>query len=235
MSIRSVAIIPARGGSAGIYQKNLRPLGGRPLIEHTIRAAMGSALDRVVVSTDNSDIAACARALGIETYNHPPMLSTADARTFPVIQWALAKFQQENGEVEVCATLRATTPFRSATDIDNALKLFANTHGADSIVSLVELAGAHPKRLKEINDGFLVDSFQSEGFFPLRRQELTPVFIRNGGLYASSPGIIEKGGLWGPMCLGYVMPPERSVNINTEFDFHLAELLFASLSESDKY
>lgn len=226
---KAVAIIPVRAGSKEVPNKNLRLVRGRPLLAYTIESALvADHLDHAIVSTDGEDIAEFATSQGIAVVLHPPSLSTDDARTFPVIQWAMRHLLAGAEHFDTCVTLRATTPFRTAADVDGALAAFRACSEADSLVSVCELTGAHPRRLKTINSvGWLEDSFLSEGGFPARRQELDPVFIRNGGIYIAKSAIIESGALWGERCLPYVMPPERSLNINTSWDFELAEMIAA--------
>ena len=224
-----VAIIPVRAGSKGVPNKNLRPVLGKPLLGYTIEAALGAVgLDHAVVSTDGEEIAEYAASQGIATILHPKSLSTDNARTFPVIHWAMHHLNAVSRNFGTCVTLRATTPFRTSSDIDTALAAYLANPEADSLVSVFELAGAHPRRLKRIDpDGWLEDCFLPEGDFPTRRQELEPVFIRNGGIYISDVSIIERGALWGNRCLPFVMPAERSLNINTDWDFELAEMIAA--------
>jgi N-acylneuraminate cytidylyltransferase len=221
----AVAIIPVRGGSKGISNKNLREIGGRPLLSYTIDAAKrAQSVSRVIVSADTDELCACAADLGAEAMKHPAELSVDSAPTVGVICWVVNQLGPADPSA-VFATLRATTPFRLASDIDAAVQILLQTPAADSVVSVVELVGGHPKRLKAIRDGWLVDVFQKEGHRPIRRQELDPVFIRNGGIYASYASVIQRGELWGNRCLPYVMPAERSININTPFDLVVADLL----------
>lgn len=222
-----VAIIPARGGSKGLPGKNLRLLAGKPLLWHTVECARQSKeVDRVVVSTEDDQIADFAASLNVEVFRHPEALSSDDSSTVGVIVWDMEQFKHSGLEPELCAVLRATTPLRLPVDIDNCIQLLRENKYADSVVSVVEAVGIHPIRLKRIlGDGRLVDGFEPEGNSPKRRQELETLYLRNGGIYAAKPEVIASGGLWGSHCLAYVMPEDRSVNINTEYDFSVAELL----------
>jgi len=196
------------------------------MIEHTIAAALASpSVSHVVVSTDDDEIEEVALRSGATAFRHPTALSADDAPTFPVIRWATENAQRLGLDHTVCATLRPTTPFRSSCDVEEAIGMLRLHPKADSLVSVVELAGAHPKRLKHIEKGWLVDAYEMEGPWPSRRQNLEPVYIRNGGIYLAKPEIILSGRLWGQWCLAYVMPQERSLNINSEYDFLVAELL----------
>ena len=223
------AIIPVRRGSVGLLNKNMKELGGKPLLWYTARAAMEARkVIRTIVSTDCEKIAGYAADLGLETVMQPEYLSGDTAATFPVVRWVAEHLKQAGQAPDICVVLRVTTPFRTAFDIDSALSLLEDHPLADSVVSVVELSGAHPVRLKTICDGWLCDSFQPEGHVPQRRQELQPVFIRNGGIYAVKMPFVEAGAMWGEKCLPYVMPQLRSVNINTVDDFRLAECLWSA-------
>jgi len=222
-----VALIPARGGSQGVIRKNLRLLAGRPLLWYAVDSALRAASIRsVIVSTDDRKIAEYAASIGAEVVLHPLELSGPESPTYPVVQWNLQRLRDESAEPSLVIVLRATTPLRTSEDIDSAIALLESSPAADSVVSVGLAVGIHPIRLKRVlPDGRLVDGFKSEGLFPRRRQELEPLYLRNGAIYGAKPSVIDAGGLWGRHCLAYVMPEERSININTEFQLRVAELL----------
>lgn len=221
------AIIPTRGGSTRVPRKNLRPLAGKPLLTYIVQAAKSSKiLSDVILSTDDDEIANVAISLDIEVFRHPKELSTDSSSSFGVIQWALTELIRQGREPAVCALIRATSPLCLPHDIDHAIELLESNDHADSVVSVTKMSGVHPKKLKTLlPNSVLVDAFEPEGFLPTRRQTLPPLYIRNAAIYVSTPSLIANGMLWGPRCLGYVMPEERSVNINSEIDFKLAEVL----------
>jgi CMP-N-acetylneuraminic acid synthetase len=143
-----------------------------------------------------------------------------------VIQRALLEVRKLGHYPDICVVLRATSPLRTNNDIDAAVRLLIENKAADSVVSVGPAVGVHPVRLKRIlPDGRLEDAFEGEGMFPKRRQDFEPLYLRNGAIYAAKTSVIEGGGLWGKHCLAYVMPEERSVNINTDFQFKVAELV----------
>lgn len=231
-----VAIIPARGGSKGVPKKNLRKLAGNPLLWYAVNCAHNATrVQTTIVSTEDPEIADYAISIGAQVFRHPPELSGDGAPTFPVIKWALGRLRESRVQPSLCVVLRATTPLRAPKDVDQCLEMFDCNPCADSVVSVKLAIGVHPIRLKRIHkDGRLVDGFEPEGNFPRRRQELEPLYLRNGGVYAARCSVIDGGGLWGSHCLGYVMPEERSININTEFDFKIAEILIGSLKQESK-
>ena len=222
-----VAIIPVRGGSKGVTDKNLRLVAGRPLLWYAIEAARRAGqVGRAIVSTESPELADVARANGAEVVLHPPELSGENSPTYPVIRWNLRRMRERQESPLLVVVLRATSPLRTAKDVDAAIELLLSHPEADSVVSVAPAVGIHPIRLKRVcEDGRLVDAFEPEGRSPRRRQELEPLYLRNGAVYVSRPPVIEAGGLWGDHCLAYVMPEERSININTEHQLRVADLL----------
>lgn len=230
MGLRTLAIIPARAGSKGVPGKNIRPLGGRPLICWSIAAAGAAvALTRTVVSTDGEDIAEVARGCGAEVpFLRPDALATDRARAIDVIQHGLRKVEELAGErFDAVLMLQPTTPFRTAADIAGALRLLAES-GADSVISVCDVGGHHPARMKFLKGDRLIDPDFVEAYENQPRQELAPMFIRNGAIYLTRRDVLLGGSFKGQDCRAWVMPAERSVNIDTELDFRFAELLAGS-------
>lgn len=224
-----IGIVPARGGSRGIPNKNLRALGGKPLIDHIISAALATKmLDKVYISTDSDEIAERGRILGAETIVHPHELSTDTAMTFGVIKNAVAHFKRDGLVPTIIVTMRATSPLCLPTDIDAAIRLLLGQPDADAVIAVTQ-SPIHPYRILRINEAGELVYFGSttETLYPQQRQSFENVYIRTGAVYASRIATIEAGGLWGEKNLPYIMPAERSVNINTEIDFILAEALLA--------
>lgn len=222
-----VAIIPARGGSEGVPRKNLRLVAGQPLIAYIIVAAKSATkLQSIIVSTEDDEIAEVAKGMDVEVLRHDKRLSTGSEPSFGVVRSAIKELNQRQIKPEMCVLLRATAPLCRGDDIDSAITLLEANEKADSVVSVTRMWGVHPKKLKSLGSNCeLFSMFEPEGYVPTRRQELPPLYIRNGAIYVSRPSLILNGKLWGPHCLGYVMPEERSVNINSELDFKLAEVL----------
>lgn len=223
--LRILALIPARGGSKGIPHKNIAPLLGRPLIAYSIAAArQAAAIDRVLVSTDDPQIAAVAAELGAEVpFLRPAELATDTARGLDVarhaLQWLAA---QEGYRPDILVELQPVAPLRLAADIDAAVELLIST-GADSVVGLVETQ--HPYYLRTLDRGamrpFLPDT--PEAF---RRQDLPPVYRCNGAIIAVRAAVLlEQGSFYGRDVRGHVMPPERSIDIDTPLDLRIAAAL----------
>lgn len=229
MTEKILAVIPARGGSKGVPRKNIRPLGGKPLVAHAIDAALGvkDLLYRVIVSTDDEEIAEVARAAGAEVpFLRPADLANDKAPMVPVEQHAVAFVEaQDNVTIDWVLLLQPTTPFRSAEDIRTAVEM-ALEGGCDSVISVVELKAGHPIQTKKIVNDRLVPYCieEPEG---IRRQDCKPeAYLRNGAIYLTRrEALIDHDSIWGKEIRPYVMPEERSVNIDGPMDFKLAQFL----------
>lgn len=225
-----LGLIPARGGSKGLAGKNLMPLAGRPLIAHTIAAALASRrLTRVVVTTDDPAIAEAARRAGAETpFMRPAELAADDTPALPVIRHALEWLDQSGWRAGAVAYLQPTSPLRRAEHIDAAVDLLFREK-ADSVVSVVEVPhNFNPVSVLRLTDGVL-RPFLPQGAGPLRRQDKPRALARNGPavLVASRATILEQGVLYGPRTLPLVMSPQDSVDVDDAFDLELCEWLLA--------
>lgn len=217
-----LGIIPARGGSKGIRNKNIVQLAGKPLIAYSLEAAQSSRLlSRCIVSTDSEEIAGICKALAADVpYLRPAELAQDNTPTLPVIQHALKILDEKFDAVMI---LQPTSPFRSSDDIDNAIEMLAVHPEADSIISVVKVGDNHPARMKCIQDGWLVDPSFAEEVEGQRRQDLPELFLRNGAIYLTRTEVItEQNSLKGGKSLAYIMPELRSVNIDSEIDLLLA-------------
>ena len=223
-------MIPARGGSKGIPRKNLAPLAGRPLIAHTIDAARASErLTRLIVSTDDDEIAGVARDLGADVpFLRPVRLAADDTPMIDVLQDALRTLREHEAyETDVLVLLQPTSPFRRAEHIDAAVDLLISS-GADAVVSVVAVPHQFtPSSLMTIRGGSLVP--WQDGALPSRRQDKPELFARNGpAVLAVRPRVLtDHGTLFGENTRALVMPRDKSLDIDDAFDLQLAELLIA--------
>ncbi len=225
--MRVLGVIVARGGSQGVPRKNLRPLGGQPLIVHSIAtAASASRLTRTVVSTDDDEIAMVAGANGGDVpFRRPAELATDDAGPIGVLCHALAAVEAAGDQpYDAILLLQPTTPFRTSGDVDGAIDLLDRSE-ADSVISVVSVGGHHPARMKWLEGDRLIDPSFCESYENQPRQELQPMYIRNGALYLTRRDILLGGSLKGADSRAWIMPPERSVNIDDEHDLLLADWL----------
>lgn len=228
---RILGVIPARGGSRTIPKKNIKPLLGRPLIAYTIVPALRSKLlTRVIVSSDNKEIIEISKRYGAEVpFIRPKELATDLALAMDVIKHAVLETERLEGKkYDYVVMLQPTTPLRTTEDIDNALKKLIKT-GADSVISVVNVGPMHPVRMKRIVNDRLVD-YAEEEMENMPKELLPPVYIRSGAIYAVKRDIlVNKRSFKGDDCRPYVMPEGRSINIDNEMDFLLAEAVMKKM------
>jgi CMP-N-acetylneuraminic acid synthetase len=229
MSECVLAVIPARGGSKGVPRKNIRDLCGKPVIAWTIETAVaaGDHLHRVIVSTDDDEIAKAARAAGAEApFMRPAKLATDEAPGLPVIQHAVEFVEEEEGaSVDWVLVLQPTAPFRNTDDIAESLKL-ARKGGCDSVISVTRVLAEHPILMKKIENDRLLPYCMKEEEGTRRQDYDPPAYMRNGAIYLTRRHTLMEGNsIWGEVIRPYVMPEERSYDIDSERDFKLAELV----------
>lgn len=221
-----LGVVPARGASKGVPRKNIADVAGRPLIAYTLDAArQAPALTRVVVSTEDPEIAEVCRRLGADVIERPPELALDKTPTLPVVQHALARAEATDGRrYGAVVLLQPTTPLRLAEDVEQCVAMLRET-GAESVVSVVDVGGNHPLRMKKFEGGRLVNYVEQDGENMRPRQDLPPVYIRNGAVYVTRRSVIDGGALVGRDCRGFIMSPDRSVNIDAPNDLIVAEQL----------
>lgn len=220
-----LGVITARGGSKGIPGKNMRLLGGKPLIAHTVEAAKKSALlDRCIVSTDSKEIADCARELGASVpFLRPGELATDEALALDVLSHAIRILQEHGETYDYVMMLQPTSPLRTSNDIDACIRM-AVEKDADSVFSLRKLADFAPQKLKTLDkDGRIRPLLEEEHGQSSPRHRGPDVYKRNGAVYLTRTHLILEGDQFGKKSYGYVMPHERSIDINDPEDFALAE------------
>ena len=167
---RVLAVIPARGGSKGIPRKNIIPIHGKPLLAYSIEPALKAAtLTRVIVSTEDEEIAQVAREWGADVpFMRPSELATDRAKSLPVVQHAIRTLEVEEGQpYDAVVMLQPTTPLRTSEDIDRGVRMLFET-GADSVVTVVEVGGHHPFRMKRLLDDGRLINYLDQGFEDMR-------------------------------------------------------------------
>ena len=224
--MKVLGVIPARGGSKGVLKKNIKPLNGKPLIGYTIEAALNSNLAATIVSTDNDEIADVSRSFGADVpFMRPDELATDSAKSLPVIQHALEFMENKLGEqFDAVLMLQPTTPYRTTEDINKSISILENS-GADSVISVVDVEGHHPARMKFLEGDKLIDPDYCEAYENQPRQELEPMYIRNGAIYLTRRATLLNNSFKGNDCRALVMSATQSVNIDTVLDFEYAEFL----------
>ena len=221
-----VAVIPARAGSKGIPRKNLVRIVGRPLIAYAIEAAQNAAsADRVLISTDDSEIADVARELGAEVpFLRPAELANDAAPMLGVMRHALAWLESEGVAVEALVLLQPTSPLRTGRHVEEAIALFRSAP-ASSVVSVVEVPHRfNPVSVMKLSAQGTLVPFLGDQIIAIRRQDKPNAYARNGpAVLISHPDTLRSGQLYGASCLPYLMSEEDSLDIDTPQDLLLAE------------
>ena len=223
--MKTFALIPARGGSKGIPRKNVLPIAGKPLMAWTIEAALRSRLlDAVVVSTEDAEIAEVAQRAGAQVpFMRPRELAQDDTPGIDPVFHALAQLPG----FDAVLLLQPTSPLRQTADIDDCLRM-ARQASLASIVSVSE-PDTHPCWTYRLTaDGTLAPLI--DGAAAIRRQDLPPVYAVNGALYFANAAWLQKSRrLVNAETRAFIMPRERSVDIDTPLDWRFAEMLLKEL------
>lgn len=223
-----IVIVPARGGSKGLPGKNIRPFGGVPLIEHTLRAALAAeSVERVLVSTDDDEILRVARSVpGVEApVRRPPHLAEDTSSALDAYLHLIDSLEiMEGSAPEAVCVLLPTSPLRLPEDIDAAIQRFMATD-ANSVISVSE---AKPSSwLHHVDRHGRLCRVTDDKTPLLNRQDHKPVYLPNGSIYVFDVAFARAtGSVYGDNAYAYLMPPERSVDIDTEADFVAAEALY---------
>jgi CMP-N-acetylneuraminic acid synthetase len=223
-----LAIIPARGGSKGLPWKNIKCLAGKPLIAWTIgHAKKNKYIDDVVVSTDSKKIASIAEEYGASVpFLRPASLATDNAFSTDVVLDLLARLKKNGGyTADFVILLQPTSPLRTSDDIGKAMEMLGSNKKADAVVSITEVV-ENPYWMKVQNDKGFIGNFIKHGRKIERRQDLPVIYTTNGAIYACKTSVFLKSKTFFPKhTLGYVMPRERSIDIDDIADFKMAELI----------
>lgn len=227
----NIAIIPARGGSKRIPRKNIKPFAGKPMIGYAIEAALASALfGRVVVSTDDAEIAAIARQFGAEVpFLRPPELSDDHTPTIPVLQHAIAACQALGWQAEHVCCIYPGVPMIQAADLHAALALLQDA-SADYAFTVAAFPAAIQRALRRSPEGNMAP-FHPE-HVQTRTQDLEPAYYDAGQFYFGRSGAWLRGDSPHRNGKGLVIPEWRAVDIDTPDDWRRAELLFQALQGS---
>ena len=224
--LRVLAVVPARGGSKGLPRKNLLPVGGVPLVARVGAIVRDcTSIDRSVVSTDDEDIAALALTAGLDApFRRPEILSGDRIGDIEVLQHALDATEADDGlRYDVLVMLQPTSPLRTARQVEDAIEMLV-TDALDAVWTVSPTDGkAHPVKQLQLIDGLLVYDHVG-GAAVIARQQLTPLWHRNGIAYVLRRATLEAGELLGARTGGLVVH-DRVVNIDDELDLAFAEFL----------
>lgn len=214
-----LGLIPARGGSKSVPGKNLRPVAGKPLIAWTIESAHKSKyLDRVILSSEDSSIIKSAEKYGCEVpFVRPDDLAKDDTPTNEVIIHAINSLEN----YDFVVAMQVTSPLVTEEDIDSCIKKCIDEN-ANACISACE-PDKSPYWMFKMEKEVLVPVFGKE-YLNKRRQELPSVYIPNGAVFVANCSWFKKNrSFYSDSTVGYIMPRERSIDLDTEFDFKLLE------------
>ena len=224
--MNNIAIIPARSGSKGLPEKNILDLNGHPLMYYTIKAALKSGcFDTVMVSTDSEKYADIAKSCGAEVpFLRTEELSSDTAGSWDVVREVLTQYKVMGNSFDYVALMQPTSPLRNAEDIKNAFKMLSrdNVH---TVVSVTEVE--HPVQwcftMSESNS---MKTYAASPYNHMRRQDLEAHYRENGAIYiVNASKILNRDyNYYGDNCYGYVMPRERSIDIDNNMDFIIADI-----------
>ena len=229
--MRVLGLIPARGGSKGVSRKNVRLLGGKPLVQWTIDAALAArALASVVVSTDDEEIALIGRGLGASVpFLRPVELAADDTPTLPVVQHAVHWLEQRGDRFDAICLLQPTSPFRTSLEIDACVELLASSD-ADAVLTIREVPqeyNPHWVYFREHDGSLRLSTGESQ---PVARRQLLPAaFHREGSVYVTRRDVVVGGSLYGSRVIGYEILRTNTINIDTPQDWLRAEAMTREL------
>ena len=225
-SSKNIAIIPARSGSKGLKNKNIKLLNGKPLLAYSIEAAINSkCFDVVMVSTDSKKYAKIAKEYGA---NVPFLRSKDNSRdkstSWDVVKEVLDEYQKRGYVFDTFMLLQPTSPLRTSKDIKEAYKLLKDKK-ANSIVSICEAENV-PENLYKLKDNLYLSNFLKNKSNSIRRQDREKYYRFNGAIYLSKIEYFKKhNDIYSGKCYGYLMEDISSIDIDSSLDFKIAETL----------
>jgi N-acylneuraminate cytidylyltransferase len=222
------ALIFARGGSKGVPGKNIKPLGGKPLIAHAIGCALACpSLGSVTVSTDDPDIAAVARDFGADVpFLRPAELAGDSAAEWLAWRHAIAFFEDLGNPFDIMVSLPTTSPFRGVEDVENCIAMLRDDPATDGVITVTEADRSPYFNMVRFADGGQVKlAAELQGAIN-RRQDAPKLFNITTVAYAVRTAFVMRaGGLFEGIIRAVEVPQERSLDIDTPYDFKIAQLL----------
>lgn len=221
--MRVLAIVPARGGSKGVPGKNIADLGGKPLVQHAVDCALGAAsVSRVVVTSDSDQILDnVVDDERVEKILRPAELATDSSNVVTAVNHVLELFP----DFDLIVLVQPTAPLRTSADLDNIVSMMREK-STDAIVSVVREQDAHPARMYVLNkDGTMIS--REPEHETMRRQDLQPVYLRNGCFYAIWTDVFRIGQTFMPeRKKAYVMNADWLANVDIPRDLAVARALY---------
>ncbi len=232
MDYNVLGIIPARGGSKGVPNKNLMKVGNYSLVERALFTALGSpVLDKILLSSDSQEIIDLVNEYGdFAPFVRPQELAGDTIKSLPVMTHALEWAEKHDKKrYDYIVLLEPPCPFRLSRHIEDALKIVVENN-ATSVMSMVKVGDYHPIRMKKIDASGVVIPFSDEEPEGLRRQDQENVFIRNGAVYIYKREEILKGNLWGDRPFALLMDRDLyGINIDEPQDLLLAKAFYKDM------
>lgn len=232
--MKILAIIPARSGSKGLKDKNIKKINKKPMIVYTISSALESKIfEDIVVSTDSAEYAEISKKNGATVpFLRPNKLSDDKSTSCDVILHTLEEMEKLGKYYDYFMLLQPTSPLRTSSDVVNAYRLLKKKN-ANSVISVTE-ADHSPLWMNTIDDNLNIDDFLDKQNNK-RRQELKKYYRLNGAIYLVKVDFFKKyKNYYKKNSFAYIMPKERSIDVDDEFDFKLAELLLREREENAK-
>lgn len=232
--MNNLAVITARSGSKGLKDKNIKMLGDRPLLAYSIEAALDSGMfNTVFVSTDSEQYAQIARQYGADVpFLRSEEIAGDHASSWDAVREAVGQYEKLGQRFDTIALLQPTSPLRSADDIVKGYQLFAEKE-ADYVIGVCRTEHS-PLWCNTLPEDMSMDGFISKEIDSKPRQELPDYYRINGALYIVRVSALDGvDDMYHQGCYAYVMPPERSIDIDTSFDFKVAELFMARTENSE--
>jgi len=233
--MRVLGVIPARGGSVGVKRKNIRLLGGKPLISYTIKEAHKSQLlTDVCVSTEDEEIASVAREYGANVPFVRPLHLAPDVPSEWVVEHALTFFEDQGIKYDAVMLLQPTSPFRSSSTIDSCIKILSNSNNLTSVLTGHNIEAARPEWMFRINENGKIEPYVQElngkerEFFELTaRQELETLYRPDGNIFLAKVDVFKETGALVTNDCGYFEPENifEQFDIDTELELAIANFL----------
>lgn len=222
--LKIMGLVPARGGSKRLPGKNMKEFRGKPLIYWTLNAAKeSSVLDVIAVSSDMPETLDFAEDWGAFCIRRPPELATDTANSADVAIHAMAEVERSGRDIDALMLLQPTSPLRTSSDIVDAVERMTSMN-ADSVISVVEVS-PHPALCHPLSSAQRMDQFLRNKLLS-KSESLAPHYYYNGALYLVAKSyLVERRSFVSPETVGLIMPRERSIDIDTEADFVMAEAL----------
>lgn len=233
---RVLGLILARGGSKGLPRKNVRMLGGKPLVAWPITAATASrCIDRTIVSTDDEEIAAASRSAGADVpFMRPAELASDTASSMDAVRHVLTTLAEMKDVYDYVVLLEPTSPLTEPADVDEALeRLHAARAHADSIVGIAQLEASHPEYSIRMRADGVIQPYAAPAFSALkRRQDIDELYYLEGSLYISDVQVfLQKGSFYHERTMGYRVPRWKAFEVDNLVDFICIEALLSRRPE----